>query len=363
MAEWIRLFVSQRRHLTLFCLPSTVFALAGCAPDVARGPHEVRVDDVSVFVSSETELLGRPADIAVDENGSLYVVDMIASQVFVVSVDGELLRTIGGEGSGPREFKNPYAFAVTPDTLRVADVGNARLQVLALDSDFTRTVRLPPGSRMGPVAVGDDGRFLTTALGMPDALAVYHDPSGNQLGTLGIPPAPVSGVASPPQTKQQIVDGEVPAMFRNSVLPVFAPNGDMWLILTGEGELKRFGEDGSLQVSFPLEMPEMQQVWQECVERARAMLANPRSVPGLFYVWDATVLGQTLWVLLNTTEDGPAVLMAFTERGEAKHRMLFSGVRGARSFAFDQMRDRVYFAVTSTASILVSTVPESVLEM
>jgi len=363
MADWVRSFVSRCRFFTRFCFLSTVLVLAGCAPEVARNPQEVRVDNVTVFVSSESELLGRPADIAVGENGSLYIVDVIASQVLVLSVDGELIRTIGGEGSGPREFKNPYAFALTADSLRVADVGNARLQVFALRGDFTRTVRLPAGSNMGPIAVAYDGRFLTTALGMPDALALYHDPSGKQLGTLGAPPAPVSGVASPAQLKQQIIDGEVPAMFRNAVLPVFAPGGDMWLILTGEGALRRFGEDGSLQLSVPLEAPEMQEVWQECVERAKATPANPRSVAGLFYVWDATVLGQTLWVLLNTTEDGPAVLMAFTGDGEAKERILFSGVRGARSFAFDRQRDRVFFAIPSTASILASSVPSGILGM
>jgi len=226
VASRLRLFVSPSRLLAHFCLPSTVLVLAGCAPEVARSPEEVRVDDVGVFVSSESELLGRPADLAVDGNGSLYVADVIASQVFVFSVDGELLRTIGGEGSGPREFKNPYAFALTADTLWVADVGNARMQALALRGDFTRTVRLPPGSNMGPIAVADDGRFITTALGMPDALALHHDPSGNRLGTLGTPPASVSGVASPAQLKQQMIDGQVPAMFRNGVLPVFAPDGD-----------------------------------------------------------------------------------------------------------------------------------------
>jgi len=137
----------------------------------------------------------------------------------------------------------------------------------------------------------------------------------------------------------------------------------MWLILTGEGALQRFGEDGSLQVSVPLEAREMEEVWQECVERAKATLANPRSVAGLFYVWDATVSGQTLWVLLNTTEDGPAVLMAFTRDGEAKRRILFSGVRGARSFAFDRLRDRILFAIPSTASILASWVPDSIVQM
>jgi DNA-binding beta-propeller fold protein YncE len=88
MADCVGLFVSRCRFLAQFCLPSTVLVLAGCAPEVVRDPQEVRVDDASVFVSSESELLGRPADIAVGDDGSLYIVDMMASQVLVLSVDG-----------------------------------------------------------------------------------------------------------------------------------------------------------------------------------------------------------------------------------------------------------------------------------
>jgi hypothetical protein len=216
---------------------------------------------------------------------------------------------------------------------------------------------------MGPVAVSEDGRFLITTLGMYDALAAYYDPSGNQLGTLGTPLDSVSLIMSPTKTKKEIVDGKVPALFRNSVLPVFGPDGDMWLILTGEGQLQRFDKEGSLQVSVPLEAPEMEQVWEECVERAKATLGNPRHTPGLFYVLDATVVGQTLWILLNTTEDQPAVLMAFTADGQVKRRVLFSSVLGAQQFAFDRARGRIFFAILSTASIVASSWPDSIFDL
>jgi hypothetical protein len=128
----------------------------------------------------------------VDESGRLWVLDYLAVQVLVMSGDGELLEIIGREGSGPREFKSPSAFALSPDTLRVIDRGNGRVQTLALGSDFTRTAVLSGLSNMGPIAVSDDGRFLITTLGMFDALAAYHDPSGQELGTLGTPFASVS---------------------------------------------------------------------------------------------------------------------------------------------------------------------------
>ena len=361
MTDRIRSAVSQNR-VAQFCFLTTILAFAACTPDAPPGPPEVLIDDVSVIVSSGSEILSRPLDMLLDESGRLWGLDYLAAQVLVMSADGELLEIIGREGSGPREFKSPSAFALSADTLRVVDRGNGRVQTLALGSDFTRTAVLSGVSNMGPIAVRDDGRFLITTLGMFDALAAYHDPSGQELGTLGTPFASVSLVMSPAETKREIVDGRVPAMFRNSVLPLFAPDGDMWLILTGEGQLQRFDEAGSLQVSVPIEAPELEQAWQEVVHHAESTLANPRSVKGLFYVWDATVVGQTLWILLNTTEGGPAVLLAFTADGQAKRRVLFSNVSGARQFAFDRARDRIFFAITSDASIVASSLPDSLFD-
>jgi hypothetical protein len=341
---------------------SVMLTLAACTHGAPPFPPELRVDDVSVVVSSESELLSRPVDMLLDESGRLWVLDYLAAQVLVMSADGELLQTFGREGSGPREFQRPSAFALSADTLRVVDTGNGRVQTLALGSDFTRSAALPGVSSMGPVAVRGDGRFLITTLGMFDALAAYYDPTGEQIGTLGTPFGSVSLVMSPSETKQEIVDGKVPAMFRNSVLPLLAPDGDMWLVLTGEGLLQRFDEAGSLQVSVPLEAPEMEQVWQEVVEHAESTLANPRSVKGLFYVWDAAVVGRTLWLLLNTTERGPAVLMAFTAEGQGKRRVLFPEIRGARQLALDPARGRVFFAITSDASIVASSLPDSIFD-
>ncbi|MEJ2237298.1 MAG: hypothetical protein P8X82_03295, partial [Gemmatimonadales bacterium] len=111
----------------------------------------------------------------------------------------------------------------------------------------------------------------------------------------------------------------------------------------------------------PLEAPEMEQVWEECVEQAQATLENPRSIPRLSYVFDATVAGQTLWLLLNTT-NGPAVLMAFADDGQVKRRVVFSNVLGAQSFALDREHGMIFFAIPSDASIVASSLPNDVFE-
>lgn len=346
--------------MTRLCIAATVLVLAACAGDGNKSPPERRVDGITLVVSTESEILSRPMDIALDDRGNLYVLDYLLAQILVFSSSGERLRTIGREGRGPREFIRPRAFNLSRDTVRVVDTGNDRLQTLALDSDFMRTTPLPPGSGMGEVTVNDNGWLLASTLGRLDALASYHDASGNQVGTLGSPPASAATMMNFTSMKKEIVAGIVPPMMRNSVLPLFAPDGSMWLILTGEGLVQRYDTGGSLQVSVPLVAPEMERIWADVVERNRAEIDDQRSVHGLVYVSDAQVLGQTLWVLLNMPEEEPAVMLGLAADGTVEQRVLFSGVIGATQFAFDRSEGRILFTIQSNASIVAASWPGEV---
>ena len=62
---------------------------------------EYEVDDVEVVVSTESELIGRPAELLVGWNGNLFVLDDQMARVLEFSPSGESLRTFGGEGGGP----------------------------------------------------------------------------------------------------------------------------------------------------------------------------------------------------------------------------------------------------------------------
>jgi len=211
---------------------------------------------------------------------------------------------------------------------------------------------------MGPVAISGDGGFLVTTLGLQGALAVFYDRSGTRVASLGTPLDSVQRIVDPRAINDDIIGGRVPALFRNAVLPVFAQNGDLWLVLNGEGLLQRYSEDGTLLFSVPLQEPEMKQVWQEIIARAKAAPPNEPNVEALQYVRDAAVLGTTLWLLLNTTKDGPAVLVAVSDTGRVERRLKFPGVRGASAFAIDKGRRRIFFAVLSNATLVATAFPD-----
>lgn len=347
--------------VTLHCGLAALVGLGACNARPAPIVPEDRINAMSVVVSTESARLSGPVDLAVDEKGLLYVLDYSAAQVLVVTADGAQVRTIARPGSGPGELQRPGSLVVARESLRVTDPGNGRLQTLTLTGGFTRSVPLPPVSNMGPVAIAEDGGFLITTLGMHGTLAEYYDPSGDERARMGTPPDSVAPVVSPLQSKQDLVAGRVPALFRNAVLPVVAADGEMWLILVGEGVLQRYSKAGALQLSVALQTAEMKRVREEVVADAKATLDDPRHLKALRYILDAAVVGRTLWVLVNTTADGPAVLLAIDPTGQVTRRLTFPNIRGARAFVLDPSRARVFFALSADASVVASSLPDSVL--
>jgi DNA-binding beta-propeller fold protein YncE len=91
-------------------------------------------------------LLDRPTDVAVNEQGDrVYVVDTggidsMKHQVVVFDGEGEYLFTIGGRGHEEGKFNLPVQAAVAADgTLFVLDAGNFRVQVFDADGVFVKS--------------------------------------------------------------------------------------------------------------------------------------------------------------------------------------------------------------------------------
>ncbi len=79
----------------------------------------------------EGELL-QPTGLAFDaSNSELYVVDTKAHRIHVYSLQGELIRSIGGRGTGPGEFNYPTLLSLSSQgDLYVTDSLNFRVQII-----------------------------------------------------------------------------------------------------------------------------------------------------------------------------------------------------------------------------------------
>jgi hypothetical protein len=78
-------------------------------------------------IPGDGSVLGEISDMDFLPDGKLLIMDGQARQLFVFSPSGELVRTLGREGSGPGEFRAATEVEVTPEGfIVVLDPGNVR---------------------------------------------------------------------------------------------------------------------------------------------------------------------------------------------------------------------------------------------
>ncbi len=78
-------------------------------------------------------------------DGSVAVIDRRDQRVRIFNQNGEFVRSMGGRGEGPGEFRNPwFMWALPGDTLWVGDYRPQRFNVFSRDGEFVRLVTLNP---------------------------------------------------------------------------------------------------------------------------------------------------------------------------------------------------------------------------
>ncbi len=95
------------------------------ANDTPVDPVATEVYAVGGFDAVGWDAFGSVSQIEFDGEGNLYIFDRQASQISVVSPEGELLRQFGEAGEGPGELRSPGSMGVTRDgRVFVQDAGH-----------------------------------------------------------------------------------------------------------------------------------------------------------------------------------------------------------------------------------------------
>ncbi len=127
-----------------------------------------------------------PNDVAFGPDGAIYVSQGHGkgeSRVLKFDAAGNFLKTWGGEGANPGQFKQPHAIvADAKGQLYVADRSNQRIQVFDADGNFVRETK-HPGTPCG-LCLTRDGRHLMLAHGHAGKI-IKLDLHGNVLGATG----------------------------------------------------------------------------------------------------------------------------------------------------------------------------------
>lgn len=114
--------------------------------------------------------LGDVDAVAADSRGNIYILDGTSQEIQVFDAEGGYLRTLGGRGQGPGEFREALGPAIAQgDTLWVADGLAPRYSIFAPDGTFigTRVRRLASGMLTERCTITPDGSYMEWWTRMP----------------------------------------------------------------------------------------------------------------------------------------------------------------------------------------------------
>ena len=142
------------------------------------------------------EIVGQISDLAKDAEGNFYLTDRQQHTIWVTDPQGNLIRRIGRQGSGPGELSKPRSGTILEDRILVLDVGNNRISTFSKRGGFLSSFRTNlPGP--GNIIAHSDGRIAVSSL-MGESLFTVFAPDGKKLGEHGSrmwppdPPIPVT---------------------------------------------------------------------------------------------------------------------------------------------------------------------------
>lgn len=200
----------------------------------------------------------------------------------------------------------------------VTNTGNPGVEVFTTSAASVRSDRPSPAASAAPVRFVPDGGMSIGAHGLPDSVLVrVFSQDGTALAgvrdLLARRPTRVCVTVIKANAEQ----GNVPAMFRNFARPMFAADGGLWVVLTAEGVLRRYDEEGRQLWSVPLDAPELPRIRQAFFDRNRELAGEPARFVMLSYVQDAQLVERELWLLLDTPAGESSVVLVFSDRGTA----------------------------------------------
>lgn len=163
--------------------------------DTARLAEEVVIGALD---GAEEYLFGQVQDLAVDADGGIYVFDGQVPALRYYDPTGKYVRTLGGEGEGPGEYKDAsLGLEVRRSDGRVVmrDPRNVRLNVYNPDGTASESWRLESGlfTQQSTSLDGSDHMYLKIMTGRPEPnepwpIALLHmDDRGRILDTI-VPP-------------------------------------------------------------------------------------------------------------------------------------------------------------------------------
>lgn len=158
--------------------------------DRAEGRAWSLEPDRTVGAREGEAAFGRVSSVDLGRGGELYVLDRQSGRVTVWDAAGRPVRSLGGLGDGPGEFRTPtFVRALEDGSVVVGEAYPARIHRFAADGSLRESVRVRPG-KGGPPILAVMGDWRVTRSGLARVRLSYMSPSHTEgtpvlVGTVG----------------------------------------------------------------------------------------------------------------------------------------------------------------------------------
>ena len=112
-------------------------------PDVVLTAATEAVYTAGALDGEDWETFGAVGTVAFDGAGNLHILDTQADRIVVVAPDGSFVRTVGGPGEGPGEFRSTTGLIVDRDGGYVVTSFNG-MQIFGPGGDYLQSIPLDP---------------------------------------------------------------------------------------------------------------------------------------------------------------------------------------------------------------------------
>ncbi len=174
-----------------------------------------------------------PEAIAIDSRGLVYVANSGFDSIQVFSLDGELIRSWGSEGSGREQFNSPNGIAIsaTSGNVYVADTDNHRIQIFSADGvyiDEWGKEGSGDGEFVGPSAIAVNATSDEVYVVDRDNHRIQvFSAKGDYIDQWGSQGSGVSEFSDPQRIAVSATSGEVyVADTKNNRIQIFSAKGD-----------------------------------------------------------------------------------------------------------------------------------------
>jgi hypothetical protein len=149
-----------------------------------RAATSLRLKLLNTFGDSKQGYIAEASDIAVDEEGRVYIADRLLHHVIVYDRMGKFITAFGRRGKGPGEFENPTWIAYRNGRIAVGNFPSPRVQIF--DKNFKYLTSFYAPSSIAGLRLGPDGApWITTAGPDRNRIVTKYDPEGKPVLTMG----------------------------------------------------------------------------------------------------------------------------------------------------------------------------------